>query len=310
MTDISSSIELATRSFIDIDTPSLGGGVAFVVVFSIFTIINFVICYTHHQWWFLSTWGIGLALEIVGYAGRIWYHKNDNNGNAYIMELVCITVAPCFLMAGVYYILAQLVLIYGNHFSYLKPMSYSAIFIVCDLISICVQGAGGGTSNGDSASSENGRYIMIGGLAFQVATITVFMFFWFSFISKIFKSKKLYGESQFNPLYSDLRQRRERYLFFFFFAVTGTVLLIYTRSIFRLIETSKGWDSYLSKKEIYFNILEGLMISLSALLMAVFSPGLVYGKDAHLYIKKNGYHHFEDDVELKSEYENSARTTI
>lgn len=127
--------------------------------------------------------GVGIILEIVGYSGRIWYSLNDNSSNAYIMELVCITVAPCFLMAGIYYILAQLILIYGNHFSRLKPMHYSSIFIACDVVSIFVQGAGGGISN-NASNTDTGRYIMIGGLAFQVLTITIFQFLWYDFFGK------------------------------------------------------------------------------------------------------------------------------
>lgn len=285
------AVRLYERKFFNGDTPKLASGVGYVVVFSFCFGVTLLSCVFYHQWWFLSTWGVGMILEIIGYSGRIWYHLNDDNGSAYIMELVCITVAPCFLMAGIYYVLAQLILIYGNHFSYLKPMQYSAIFIVCDVISIFVQ-AGGGGSAANASNAQTGRYVMIAGLAFQVFTMSIFQFLWYSFLWKVHKSEKENGEAEFNPSYAHIRQKK--LLPIFKAGVSITVILIYTRSIFRLIETSCGWDSYLSQKEIYFNILEGLMVGLSGLIMSFLSPGFVYGRNAHLFIKKNGYHLHKD----------------
>lgn len=128
---------------------------------------------------------------------------------------------------------------------------------------------------------------MIAGLAFQVFTMTVFQFLWYDFLWKIRKSERAMGETEFNPIYTHIREKK--LMPAFKAGISVTVVLIYTRSIYRLIETSCGWDSYLSQREIYFDILEGLMIGLSGLIMAALSPGLVYGKDAHLYIKKNGF---------------------
>lgn len=300
----SSSVELVKRKFFDGDTPSLASGVAFTAVFSVFSLINALSCSIYHQWWFFGTWGVGLVLEIIGYSGRIWYTINDNNGNAYIMELVCITVAPCFLMAGIYYILAQLVLIYGNQFSYMKPMHYSLTFIICDVVSICLQGAGGGISSSANSSSVSlGSNIMIAGLAFQVATITIYQYLWYAFLWKIYQSHKNYGGAEFNPKFEHVRARK--YMVPFMVSVCFAVIFVYVRSIYRLIETSCGWGSTIAKKEIYFNILEGLMISLAALLMAIFSPGFVYGKDAHLHMSKSLSQHvvdqdIEDEIEAES----------
>lgn len=269
-------------------TPHLASGVAFTVLFSLFTIWNAIVCIMFHQWWFLGSWGVGLIFEIVGYSGRIWYTLNDTSRNAYIMELVCITVAPCFLMAGIYNILAQLVLVYGNKYSYLKPKRYTLIFIICDVFSIMVQAAGGGIASAESSSGKQtttGSDVMIVGLAFQVATMTIFQLLWYSFLYKVIKERKQFGDANFNPYYGHIRSRK--YLNHFFVAVSFTVILIYVRSIYRLIEISEGWSSKIATEEIYFNILEGLMVSLGALVMCIASPGLIYGKNAHLKIKND-----------------------
>lgn len=269
------------QKFVVGETPNLGGNIAYLVVFSIFLVCHTISCVHYHQWWFLYTWGAGLVLEAIGYAGRIWYHINDTSKTAYIMQSVCITVAPCFLMAGVYYILAQLIKIYGEKYSFLKPMSYSSIFIVCDVLSIFVQGAGGGLAGGSNQSL--GRYIIIGGLAFQVFTMTIFQYLWYSFLIKIYKDYRKHGDSVFNPVHAKIRNRP---LLRPFIAGTSiSVILIFTRSIYKLVDFGMGFSSKLSTNEIYFMILEGMMIALAACIMAILSPGLVYGKHPHLHLK-------------------------
>lgn len=278
---------LVKRAYMIGPVPSLGSGIGFTVVFSIFFSITSIICFHYHQWWFLCSWGAGLVLEVIGYAGRIWYNINDESSSAYIMQSVCITVAPCFLLAGIYNILGQLILIYGDQFSVLKPRSYSAIFITCDVISLFVQGGGGGVSSRDNGDSDTGRYIVIGGLAFQLLTMTIFQYFWYTFLWRIYKSERLHGETEFNPHYSTFRANR-KLLKPFMAGVSLTFILIYVRSFYRVIETGHGYTSYLLTNEIYYNILEGMMISLAALIMAVLSPGYVYGRGAHLNVKKDG----------------------
>lgn len=290
--------EVTKRPFFNGETPHLASGISFTIVFSIFTICNAFSCIYYHQWWFLGSWGGGLVLEIVGYSGRIWYSINDTNGNAYIMELVCVTVAPCFLMAGIYNIFAQLVIIYGTEFSILKPKQYSLIFIICDVLSVFIQGAGGGLSShqsSDKGSAKLGSNLMIAGMAFQVVTMTIFQFFWCSFLFKIIRERSQSGDSSFNPRFTHIRSRN--LLDYFFVAISVSVILIFVRSIYRLIEMSEGWSSQLAKKEIYFNILEGLMISLAGLIMCIFSPGLIYGKYAHLKI---GNSNENDDYDAKN----------
>lgn len=281
--------DLNKREFFEIETPSLKSAIGFTVVFSVFFLMTSVTSIFTHQWAFLTTWCFGLIVEIVGYAGRIWFHLDDNNNHAYIMQCVCITVAPCFLMAGVYLILSQLILIYGNHFSLLSPMTYSNLFGFFDIISLFVQGIGAGIASRPNENPNLGRYIMIAGFAFQVFTMTVFQFFWYSFLWKIYQSKRHFNEQHFNPIYGEFRQRR-KLLKLFMFGVSIVVILIYVRTIYRMVETILGFDSYLFQNEIYFNILEGVMIATAALIITILAPGIVYGRHSHLYINKNGFY--------------------
>ncbi|TID20461.1 hypothetical protein CANINC_003578 [Pichia inconspicua] len=268
--------------------PSLGGNVALLVVFSIFLVVMVIQSVFYHQWWFLSCWSCGLILEIIGYVGRILNSSDVNDFNAFVMQLVCLTLAPCFMMAGVYYIIAQLALIYGEHYSVLKPMQYSLIFIVCDLISIILQAVGGGVASSEASeykSTDSGSYIMVGGLAFQVLTIAVFQLFWYILLYRVYKEYKTNNGANFNPDFKHIRDRN--LLFPFICGVSLAVVLVFVRSIYRLIELAEGWDGKLATKEIYFMILEALMVALNSIILCFFSPGIAYGRNSHIYIDKS-----------------------
>ncbi|AWU77660.1 hypothetical protein CAS74_002370 [Pichia kudriavzevii] len=274
--------------------PSLGGNIALLVVFAVFLSMQVFSGIFFHQYWFLVCWTAGLILEVIGYAGRIWSSQNITNLSAYIMQSVCITVAPCFLMAGIYYIIAQITLIYGEEYSLMKPMRYSQIFIVCDIISIFTQGAGGGMASVQSLQ-DTGRYIMIGGLAFQVLTMLIFQFLWYHLLFNIYKAYKESGENVFNPEFDFVRRRKLHIPFII--GVSFVVLLIFIRSVYRLAEISEGWSSKATTDEIYFMILEGLMVSLASCVISVLSPGLAYGRGAHLQMTRRKKNEEEFDMD-------------
>lgn len=268
--------------------PSLGGNIALLVVYSFFFSLQVISSVFYHQWWFLTCWSCGMILEILGYIGRIWSHENIQNFNAFVLQLVCLTLAPCFMMAGIYYIIAQLTLIFGQKFSVLRPMQYSLIFIICDIISIVLQAVGGGVAAGALSvyqSTDEGSHIMVAGLAYQVFTIALFQLFWYLFFFRVYRSYKKYGDAEFNPDFAHIRERK--LLIPFIVVVSFAVVLIFVRSIYRLIELAEGWSSLLATDEIYFMILEALMVSLATCVISFISPGLAYGKNSHIYIDKS-----------------------
>ncbi|GMG23423.1 unnamed protein product [Ambrosiozyma monospora] len=230
---------------------------------------------------------MGLILEVIGYSGRVAAHYSITTFNPFVIQLVCITLAPCFLLAGIYYTLGQLTVVMGPKFSVLKPMQYCSIFIICDLISIIIQAIGGGAASASLSaytSSRPGANIMVGGLAFQVFSMTLFQLFWYHFLFRCYKERKYNGSAGFNPDYDDIR--KGKYFIHLLFAIGASVLLIYVRSIYRLIELCEGFSSKLATVEVYFMILEALMVALASLILTVVYPGFVYGRKSSIVVKK------------------------
>lgn len=200
------------------------------------------------------------------------------NLNDFLDQIICLTIAPAFFTGGVYYLLAKLVVIYGEKYSLLKPMQYSIIFITCDVISLVVQAIGGAmaaTALKKSQSTVAGTHIMVAGIAFQVLSMAIFLFFFGWFMYRVWQTRKV-NPDEFNPKY---KQLRERAIFKLFpIAITICVLFIFVRCVYRVVELSEGWTGFLMTHETYFLVLDGLMVLLGALSLTIVHPGFAFGK--------------------------------
>jgi hypothetical protein len=58
--------------------------------------------------------------------------------------LIPLTLAPALLTAGIYLCLGRVITVIGSENSRLKPKMYTYIFIGCDVLSLVLQGTGGG----------------------------------------------------------------------------------------------------------------------------------------------------------------------
>lgn len=103
-------------------------------------------------------------------------HKNAYSSAGFETQICTLTMAPAFWSAAIYLTLKHEVNVLGPKFSPLKAQWYPYIFVTCDLISLSLQGAGGGlaataTTNQGSAIGSN---VMMAGIVWQVATLLVF----------------------------------------------------------------------------------------------------------------------------------------
>jgi uncharacterized membrane protein len=90
--------------------------------------------------------------------------------------MVCLTIAPAFLSAAIYVSLAWIVAVYTTRIPRIKQRSYSLIFVARDILSLLLQAAGGAiTTSSDSSTVQVGINIMMAGLAFQVASLTLYL---------------------------------------------------------------------------------------------------------------------------------------
>jgi RTA1 like protein len=62
----------------------------------------------------------------------------------FVIQIVCLTIAPAFYAAGIYFCLSRIVTVFGVENSRVSAKTYPILFISCDFVSLLLQSIGGG----------------------------------------------------------------------------------------------------------------------------------------------------------------------
>ncbi|KAI9882431.1 MAG: hypothetical protein M1823_005824 [Watsoniomyces obsoletus] len=214
----------------------------------------------------------GCLAEIIGYVGRLISWNNPFSETGFLTQICCLTLAPAFFSAAIYICIAKIVNALGTDISRISPRTYLWLFVPCDIVSLSLQGAGGGISSTRAQNNEDpklGSDIAIAGLVFQVATLTLFMILCAEYAVRFFRSHgwSLARARAEVPLLS----RRSFQLFLVMLYVA--TICIFIRSVYRVIELAGGWDGELIHDQTLFIILEGVMVIIAAIALNVGHPG-------------------------------------
>lgn len=197
--------------------------------------------------------------------------------NPFLIQIICLTIAPAFLAAGIYLCLSRIVSTFGIENSRIKPLSYPRIFIPCDIASLVLQALGGGIASAKTHQHEDptvGNNIMIAGLVFQVVTLLIFITLALDFTIRTISRFHKLGQDALDPRHAKLRGS----LRFkgFLAALSFATLCIFTRCVYRVAELSEGWNGHLIKTQKYFIALEGAVIVAAVLSLNIFHPGICF----------------------------------
>jgi hypothetical protein len=118
------------------------------------------------------------------------------------------------------------------------------IFLPCDIISLILQGVGGGLSAASSGGDQNGEKVAMAGLILQVITLVAFSVLFADFIFRLLCSAHA----------RDLTRRDTLFLSFLVLAILSTL----ARCIFRAYELKEGYRGELITHEDLFIALEGV----------------------------------------------------
>lgn len=243
-------------------TPSFALAVFAAVWFFVLLVAHLTQTIILRSWWFIP-FSVGLFFEIVGYVARsLSAEKDPYNLIYFILNYFFIVTAPVFLAAGIYAILSALIFRLGRQYSFLPPTIVLWFFITSDVIATITQVAGAaiiGKRESDRKDPKIGNDILLGGLAFQVFTMGVYVILSATFL---FRAR------------AAIRAAR---LVLFTTVFAAATVLIYLRTCFRLAETAQGLGGKLQSNEIYFACLEFAPVALAVLLLAIWHPARFAG---------------------------------
>ncbi|CAJ2509928.1 Uu.00g058280.m01.CDS01 [Anthostomella pinea] len=247
--------------------PSLAAAAAFVALFGLSAIAHTYQLIWKRTWYFIP-FVIGGLCETVGYGGRIMSAQETPNWttNPYILQSLLILVAPALFAASIYMVLGRIVrLVEGEHHSGIPIKWLTKIFVTADVISFCVQGAGGGllAVAKDVQGFNNGQNVIIGGLFVQLAAFSVFVVVTSIFHRRMQKTPTVASQAVGVPW--------QRYLWVLY-AASGLILV---RSIFRVIEYLQGYSGSLQDAEYWLYIFDAVPMFVSTVVLNVFHPSKI-----------------------------------
>ncbi|KAG0136693.1 RTA1 like protein-domain-containing protein [Tuber indicum] len=243
--------------------PSLALNYLLIALFGLSMLAHIGQGIKYKTWGFLASMFLGCFAEIIGYAGRIWAYHEPFSMNPFLMQICSLTIAPAFLCAGIYLCLSRIVMVFGAETSRIPPKAYTYIFVTCDFVSLCLQGAGGGiasTLSQDDKDPAPGNNLMLAGLGFQVFTLVLFMLLCAEYAYRVKNTTQ-----SFDVTHAKLRSSKK--FRGFLAALSLATILIFIRSIYRVIEMAQGWDGELTKNETLFFVLEGVMVVIAVLVL-------------------------------------------
>ncbi|KAM0705024.1 hypothetical protein Q7P35_007811 [Cladosporium inversicolor] len=267
--------------------PNMGANIAFLAIFAIFAVVQLYLAIKYRVW---GTFAVGLVAgcvaETIGYVGRVLQSYGDgifkkksstkrrpidndersltSTRRYFVIQLVCLTIAPALISAPVYLSLGRIIKTYGRPFSLLAPRTYAMIFICSDLISLILQAFGGGLAATGKIQHkvDTGVHILVAGLAFQVLSLFVFMALANHLWGRVRK-----GSYRMNSRFDALREYR---------AIAVATVTIQIRCIYRVVELAGGFRSEAANDQPAFMVLDGPMIMIAVGALTVCHPGLLF----------------------------------
>ncbi|KAJ7278443.1 RTA1-like protein [Mycena rebaudengoi] len=233
--------------------------IVFLVLYGLSTILHLGQATYFRTWWLFPTacaCGFG---ELIGWGARLWSFSDPQSKTAYLMQITTTMISPTPLLAVNFIVLAHIVQRLGTSYSWLTPKWYTIIFLTCDFVALTVQGVGGGmASSANSPPAANvGANVMLGGIVFQFAAIVVYS----SLAGDFFRRYFMYSPIMIGGL------------------VFSTTCL-FIRSVYRTIELTDGWTGRIIHTELYFNVLDGAMVTLAIFTMNAAHPGFLLHEKA------------------------------
>lgn len=160
----------------------------------------------------------------------------------------------------------------GEQHSIIPKKWLTKIFVIGDVVSFCLQAAGGGImASGTLEALENGEHITIGGLVIQILFFGFFIIVSITFNMRMNKIPTSRSMISYNPWKKHL------------YTLYGGSALILIRSIFRLIEYSQGNDGYLISHEWFLYVFDACLMLATMVLFAWFHPSEIWA-----LLNKNG----------------------
>ncbi|KAF7557736.1 hypothetical protein G7Z17_g472 [Cylindrodendrum hubeiense] len=243
--------------------PSSAAAMIFLIAFGLATIWHMWVIIRHRAWYFTPLL-IGCLLELVGYIGRFLSASKPHSLGPYMIQSLGLLVAPALFAASIYMVLGRLILfLRAPTLSPIKPSRMTKIFVAGDVISFLAQVMGGGLL-AQQKTYNTGKTIILLGLAAQIVFFGLFVLAAVVFHVRITKHPALLPMEDSRKWFQGWRGVMS--------VLYLTSILIFVRSIFRLVEYTSDRDGAIMSHEAYLYIFDSLLMLGATVIIGIFHP--------------------------------------
>ncbi len=204
------------------------------------------------------------TVQIAGYLTRYLASNDHTNLALFVVQTLCILVAPALFAASIYMVLGRLItLVHAEAYSPIRPTWLTKVFVVGDLLSFLIQIMGSGIL---SNNFSLGKTVILVGLVVQLLFFAAFV----SVAGVVFR--RLARDP--TPMAKSMDSRSPikagwRGVLRVVFLASA---LIFVRSVFRLIEFTGDQDAPMQKSEAYLYVCDSTLMFLVLAILIYFHP--------------------------------------
>ncbi|KAK8014650.1 hypothetical protein PG990_007946 [Apiospora arundinis] len=255
------------------EKPSLAGSVVLLAVFAILIPIAFALGVRYQTSVFATTVITGLALELLGYIGRLLLAVDDASTKTdFILFLAGTILAPTIIALALFRLLPPIVATYGDTFQEWRPQWHNSVFYAFTAVCVVLQVSGAvlATVSTDPNTLDTGIRLLVAGLAIHLSSILLFMVLGLRFALAVHQRQDILNATK-------LTVHKTKRFKTFLIGLSIAALLLTIRAIYRIVPISQGLSSPAAQDEVPFLVLDGVMVLLAVVAVLASFPGRLLG---------------------------------
>jgi hypothetical protein len=228
-------------------------------------------------WWLFPTAILAGLGEVLGWSARLWSSKNPPLSNPFLIQISTTIIAPTPLAAANFITLGLVIKYLGDYYSRLSTRWYTIIFSTVDIVSLVIQALGGGlaSSANDLKGANFGAHIMLGGIVLQLVSLIIYVICAVEFFLRYVKDRPIREITTNQTSKEQPRRQMEARTKIVISGLAFATVCLFIRAVYRTIELSDGWNGRIIETEVYFNVLDGAMVTLAIFTLNFAHPGLI-----------------------------------
>ncbi|KAK5688040.1 hypothetical protein LTS10_000018 [Elasticomyces elasticus] len=216
--------------------------------------------------WFMIPFVLGGIFETFGFIGRTLSATEQfyYTPGPYVTQYTLLLIAPALHTASIYVVLARIVaMVKGEEMLFIRRAWFTKLLVSSSVLSFLLQVIGSGIilRSWTGYSYNSGKAAIIAGLAVQIVSLGMYI----SVVAMFYTRLAL------SPTQCSYSLPCKKHVL----ALGCVSILIFIRSIVRMVDYLQGWRGLFSHYEVFFYVFDAAMILIAMAILNIIHTGEV-----------------------------------